>query len=75
MGKRAQSLLAMCPFYKSEDKHCIVCEGLLPRSSIHVAFGAPADKRAFEKDFCKSWHYDACELAQMHRKRYEKAED
>ena len=75
MGKRAQSLLAMCPFYKSEDTHRVICEGLRPMSSIHVAFGLPADRRSFEKEFCKNWGFEACPLAQMHRKRYEKTEE
>lgn len=73
MGKRIQSLRALCPFYKSEDSQRICCEGLLPRSSIHVAFADSNDRREFGRTHCKSWDYEACPLCQMHMKRYQEA--
>lgn len=71
MGKRAQSLVAICPFYKSESSQVIQCEGLQPNSAIHMAFGSPADKKQYAIRLCKSWDYGECPVAQMLNARYE----
>ena len=75
MGKRTVSLLALCPFYKSESAQKIYCEGLFPDSAVHMAFGTPDQRRGYEKLYCKSWKYEDCPLAKAHDKRYQEAEE
>ncbi len=71
MSKRTQSVLAICPFYKSEDAHRILCEGLCRDNSIHMAFGTPAGRRSWAGRYCRSWDYEHCPLAGMQEARYE----
>lgn len=71
MGKRHQSMQAICPFYKAEETRRIVCEGPCARATIHVIFEEPERKRQYAKRFCRSWQYEHCLIAQMQEKRYE----
>ena len=70
MGRNV-SYLVLCPHYKGEDAHKIVCEGLQPMSSVHVAFSEPKDRKAWEKRACKSWEWERCPIAEMHERRYQ----
>lgn len=74
MSKKAPSLLAICPYYKDEDRQKVFCEGLVPNSSIHVAFSTPEMRKEFERNYCKSWDFETCPLAWMHSIRYEQRE-
>lgn len=75
MGKRTESLVVLCPFYKSESGNKIICEGLGPHSSLHMCFGDAAARKRYEMRFCKSWEYEGCKLAELHEKRYEDPEE
>ena len=63
--------MAICPYYKDEEKQKVYCEGLCEQSSIHLAFASPPQRREFERSHCKSWEYEKCPLAQMHKQRYD----
>lgn len=74
MSKRAPSLVAICPFYKDQERQKIICEGLEQGSSLHLTFATPDMRRAFEIGHCKCWDYEKCPLAEMHSKRYSEEE-
>lgn len=67
--KRYQSALVICPFYASEDKNKIYCEGMTADSSLHVVFGDPKKKADYEERMCCS-RYMACRLAKMLNDKY-----
>lgn len=54
MPKRTVCASAKCPYYKANGGHEIYCTGLQDRSSIHVAFAIPEEKRQWMADYCKS---------------------
>ncbi len=76
MSKKAPSLLAICPFYKDEDKQRIYCEGQEPCSSTIQAFATPEQKRAFALRACKTWEYaEECSTARALEGKYEKQKE
>lgn len=63
------AVYAQCPYYHREDPQKVYCEGVSDKNSIHLAFGSAADKREYEKIYCKGcWR--KCLLAQMQNRRY-----
>ena len=67
--KRYQSSHALCPFYHSEDKQKIYCDGITPESSVHLVFSNPAFKGKFETYFCCD-NYHECRIAVMLNEMY-----
>ena len=58
------SKTAVCPFYKKEDSHLIYCSGLLPNTSIHLAFGNSVEGKKFKIDKCRK-NYLSCPIYKM----------
>lgn len=54
MPKRTVCAAAKCPYYKAHGGHEIYCSGLMERSSIHVAFAIPEEKREWMERYCKT---------------------
>lgn len=52
--KRQVSASTKCPYYKCEERHEVFCAGPQERTSIHVAFAIPTEKKEYMKSFCKS---------------------
>ena len=69
--KRHISKEVLCPFYHSEDPQKICCEGVEENSSLHLAFSTPQQQREYKAVFCNK-NYDACYIAAMLYKKYEK---
>lgn len=63
-GNKYLSLKAICPHYKSEEKHMIYCRGIQKDTSTHIAFAFPADKLAYKEKFCES-RYKECKILKM----------
>lgn len=70
MGKRYISPYAQCPFYKSEERQKIMCEGVDDNSTIHLAFCDPSKKTSYRKRTCCD-KYDRCVIAQALGRKYE----
>ena len=51
--KHQVSASAKCPYYKCEERHEIFCEGPQDRSSTHVAFAIPMEKKDYMCIYCK----------------------
>lgn len=62
-----------CPFYRSQEKYKVHCEGVDEHSSIHLVFGDPKMKTEYQRDNC-SRNYKECRIAQMLYKKYEEEE-
>ena len=58
------SKLAVCPFYKRENRYLICCSGLADNSSIHLAFGLASDCKAHKTSRCRS-DYMKCSVYRM----------
>ena len=71
MSEDLQSLLAICPYYKDEDRQKVRCEGLEPATAIHYAFSTPARCREWKDNHCKSWGFEECPIARMLTERYD----
>lgn len=52
--KRQTSVLAKCPFYKCEERHEIFCSGPRARTSMHMAFAIPTEKKEYLNEHCKN---------------------
>lgn len=70
MGKRYISAHALCPFYHSEDRQKIYCEGVVPGSSLHLAFGDAKEFRSYMEYYCRC-NYNSCPIAKMLLAKYE----
>ena len=53
-----------CPFYASNDRWRIFCEGVCPGSSLQVSFKDERRKKHYEENYCKE-HYKECLVARM----------
>lgn len=63
MSKWYESACAMCPYYKGEGSHRIVCDGFYPESNVHITFPARKVLEAHKEKFCYTWRYEECPLA------------
>lgn len=71
MSRHYISYEAICPFYKSEDKNIIYCEGVKEYSSIHNAF--PGSAAEYKRLYCSdSAGWKRCIIAQALWSKYEK---
>lgn len=65
----------ICPFYKCEDESGIVCEGIVPHTSIKVIQNKPhnkAYKRQYKETYCDTFQYGECPIATVLNQKYEK---
>lgn len=70
MAKRYVSVNAICPFYRSEEKQKVYCEGVKRESSIHLAFGDAKDLKTYMDKHCRGG-YETCIIAQALLRKYE----
>ena len=63
-GGQYHSKSTECPFYKKEDRQVIFCSGIVPCSSIHVAFGHDSDCIEYKTSRCRS-NYKQCNVYRM----------
>jgi|GEM_PF-6309249 len=55
---------ASCPFYKKETQYEVLCNGVEPNTSIHLAFGNFTECSVYKKRHCRQDH-EACEIYKM----------
>ena len=63
MGRWYESISAMCPFYKGEGAHKLICEGVCRGGGIHMTFPSKKELDGHKEKYCYSWKYDECPLA------------
>lgn len=59
----------LCPYYKNLRNQSIICEGIRPKTSTHVAFASMKDCQGYMGEYCCS-AYNECWIAKMHNERY-----
>lgn len=69
-----QSKYVECPFYSCEEDVKLHCEGVEPRTSIHLTFRSPAELLEYRKRYCES-AYGRCRLAKMLYEKYNQGEE
>ena len=56
----------VCPYYRSDSKEKIFCEGVQDNTSIHLVFPDSKDKKPYMHKYCCSMdNYDNCRIADM----------
>lgn len=60
--KRYCSVSAACPFYHSEERQKIFCEGVEEGCSIHNSFDTPTHCTEFKERVCYTNKYDRCPI-------------
>lgn len=60
---------AICPWYKSEEKQIIYCEGFVEDSVVHQAFSHPQAKADYSERFCEG-DYAKCCIAAQHEREF-----
>lgn len=70
MPKHNISAYVECPFFRYYDGCKICCEGVQERSSIHLAFSSPEERRIYMKSICYS-NYEFCMVAKALYEKYE----
>ena len=59
-----------CPFYSSEDKWHIFCEGVCDGTSLQLTFGNEREKRPYKLKHCIGC-YKKCRIAEMLLRKYQ----
>lgn len=70
MSKRTESSIVLCPFYHSEDKQKIFCEGIENGTAVHLAFDNQSHAKEYRAFYCCS-KYKSCLINQMQERRYD----
>lgn len=67
--RHKQTKAITCPFYSCEEDVKLHCEGVVPRTSIHLTFRSPAELLEYRKKYCEE-AFVGCRLAKMLYEKY-----
>ena len=71
MPNEYHSVDVVCPYYRDQDKHTIMCEGIGDRTTLRVCYPSRARVEAYQRDYCNSMDgYKECPIATMLNERY-----
>lgn len=59
-----------CPFYKSDEPQKIYCEGVIPGTSIHLAFESRSEMTLYRREYCER-AFAECRVYQMCDDKYD----
>ena len=71
--KRNVTKSVLCPFYQSDERQIIYCEGVEPDTRIHLAFSSSPQLVCYRKRFCER-EYRRCRIADMLLRKWEEDE-
>lgn len=71
--KRKVTTSVLCPFYQSDEKQIIYCEGVEPDTRIHLAFASSLQLKCYRERFCEG-SYTRCRIAGMLNKKWDEEE-
>lgn len=71
------SRFIQCPYYHTDDKQQIICEGVERNTTIHLSFCSSNRCRDYKIEYCgdPNMNYRSCMLAKMLESKYEVKED
>ncbi len=71
-----ESFRAVCPFYNCETNALIICEGVEPNTTIHIAFGNQRRKKQYCEEYCYNCKkYNKCRVARMLEEKWDENEN
>ena len=68
-GGRSVDPYVICPYYKSEDKQAIYCEGPEKNASARMAFSSTSQKKKYLVNYCRKYRC-GCLWAEALNKKY-----
>ena len=72
MSRHKISKYAQCPFYKSQERWMVICEGTDEENTIHLCFADEGKAYDYRSRFCYDLEgYGSCMIARMLGKKYE----
>jgi hypothetical protein len=66
---RNTSAYVECPFFHAYETHKICCEGTKEKSSIHLCFASPEERRNYMKSTCYT-NYKNCLICKALYSKY-----
>ena len=66
---RTDNPYVICPYFKSECKETVFCEGVEENNSIHLAFATPDRRRNYQERFCKC-NWKRCLVAEILNRKW-----
>ncbi len=67
--KRKVDAYVVCPYYHSEERQVIYCEGVEKNSAIHMAFATPQQKKDYLLRNCRQF-WGRCPVADALNKKW-----
>ena len=64
-------ITARCPYYKYQEHWSVCCDGPASRMAVRMCFFSDADRRMYQKRFCRS-DFEKCFLCGALTDAYEK---
>ena len=71
MANKNEDYLVQCPYYKTNTRQVVYCEGLEDGMAIHLAFSTPAQLINYKSRFCRRLNYGSCPLAKILEEKYD----
>ena len=71
MANKHEDYLVQCPYYKTDTRQVIFCEGLEDGMAIHLAFATPQQLINYKVRFCRRLEYGSCPLARILEEKYD----
>lgn len=66
------SKFIQCPYYHTDEKQQVICEGIVEKSTIHVSFSDRKVCTQFKVDYCGSVDgWKKCRIAQTLENMYD----
>ena len=67
---RKMDVAVQCPYYRSDGKQAVYCEGVEDNCSLRLGFGSGQRKQAYKLEFCcEGWK--TCGVAGMLNRKYD----
>lgn len=71
MANKSEDHLVKCPYYKTNTRQVIFCEGFEDGMAVHMAFASHNQLIDYKNRFCRRYDWTSCPLAQKQNERYQ----
>lgn len=68
--KRKMDDYVLCPYYKSDERQIIYCEGVDEGTALHLAFSTLPQLKEYKVKFCRNC-WGECMIAAMLNRKYD----
>ena len=70
VANMSEDHLVKCPYYKTNARQVIHCEGLEDGMAVHLAFATHGHLVDYKDRFCRRYCYNQCQLARILEQKY-----